>query len=385
MKRSAPNGAAMCLGLLLPALAAAQATPPASATIPGFKRTETVDAVLTVDGKSREVKLIGRTEEGEVVLSDGGTSRKLDARVIEAAFFRIELDQYAVYQATRARKWVTAMNALLRAVQPTLAYLDLPQNNTADLVLQAGDCAMKLARETMSAAKTDEERQSAEDQYKTAYSLFQYATAAAWYSGGQIAELRRIQCLLALAKPRTAQEFLNRVEKPMPGDAAYGLYWLATAQLALGRQEYAAAMDAAVNSVCFENKSMDTFPDALLISARCYEELQNWYRARDVYYEIARIFPLTEWADAARARLAFIMDQGLTRQKEKMLVEDVFFGLEEDMNELSDKLLASKPTDIFADEKVSLPQPRPQPREKTVDLDEKETAVAPPDAGETKQ
>jgi hypothetical protein len=98
-------------------------------------------------------------------------------------------------------------------------------------------------------------------------------------------------------------------------------------------------MDAAVKSLCFENKDVDTFPDALLISARCYEEMQEWYRARDVYYEVGRLFPKTDWADAAVSRLDFIMKKELTKDKEKLPIENVFFRFHEDMNKLALELL----------------------------------------------
>ena len=63
------------------------------------------------------------------------------------------------------------------------------------------------------------------------------------------------------------------------------------------------------------------------------------YRARDVYYEVAKLFPDTEWAKSAREHLQFIMDKGLTKDKEKSDIEIVFFGLNEDVNAKATALL----------------------------------------------
>jgi hypothetical protein len=294
-----------------------------------------------VEGKSREVKLIGRTEDNEVVFSDSGVARKLMPDKVEYAFFQFELDRYELYAQTRAKNWAGAVNIILNAIKPALSYLDLPNNNAAKLALDAGNYMMKAADEKARTAQTDEDRTLAEERYKAAYSLLKYAATASWFAGGQIADLKRIQCLVALKKPKTARQTFEQTDVPLVGDAAYGLYWLVKAQLDLQKPDYPAAMQAAIKSLCFENKDVNTFPDALLVSARCYEELQNWHRARDIYYEVARVFPGTDWSTAAQQRLKYIMDNKLTAEKEQNLIENVFFGLNEDVNKLVADYLAS--------------------------------------------
>ena len=68
------------------------------------------------------------------------------------------------------------------------------------------------------------------------------------------------------------------------------------------------------------------------------------YRARDVYYELARLFPGTEWQDLATARLRHIMAAGTTTEKEETSIANVFFGLDEDMNAKARELLSSPAT-----------------------------------------
>jgi len=83
---------------------------------------------------------------------------------------------------------------------------------------------------------------------------------------------------------------------------------------------------------------VETFPDALLLSARCDEELLEPYRARDIYYEVAKLFPRTDWAAVAVERLHGLMNQGLTREKEKSPIENVFFKTGDDINKLVEAL-----------------------------------------------
>jgi len=364
----------LCLGAgLSAARAQTSATHPAATTqFPGLTRTPTVEATLRVEDIAKDLKLIGRTEANEIVYLDEGRMRKLALEKVESAYYRIEIDRYVVHQHKRRQNWAGAVNALMKAIKPCLLYLDLPGNNAAEIALDTGDCMMKAAGAATGAAKTDEERAAAEEQYKAAYSLYRYVMEAEWFSGSQVARIRRVQCLLALNKPKTAAHYFNAIDRPFVGDLSYGFYWLVKAQLALVEEDYQGAMDAAVNSVCFENKDVNTFPDALLVTAQCYEELQNWHRARDVYYEVARVFPNTEWSGAARKRLRFIMKEGHTTEKEDKLIEHVFFGLDEDMNEMAKELLQSEPVDPFAVEEKSVSARKRAVLDVEIDLDEDE-------------
>ena len=113
-------------------------------------------------------------------------------------------------------------------------------------------------------------------------------------------------------------------------------------------------MDAALQSICFTNKDVTTFPDALLRSARGYEEQNEPYRARDVYYEVAKLFPRTDWSAAAIGRLKDIMNRGLTTAKETSATGNAFFKTSDDMNKLVAQLLmdAGKPPVAEDDEEV---------------------------------
>lgn len=355
MKRSA--GTVLLVALLACAQARAQA-PARSAQMSAqemaefqkaLTRTQPVKAVIVAGGRRKSLVLVGRTQERLAYTEDESSARQvLAVDRIEEAYFELDYDRAELHKALRARQWDRAAAILLPPVKPALFYLDLPENNAAQLVLDVGDYLMRSGQQQLRVAETDEQHAAALKKYEGAYAVLKYASQAWWYSGGGIARLKRIKCLLALGKPKTARRQFGDVDEPFPGDAAIGLYWLVKAELDVQKSDFRAAMDAAVKSVCYEHKDVDTFPDALLISARCYEEMQEWYRARDVYFEVARIFPRTDWADAAIPRLKFIMQQGFTAGKEQAPIESVFFAFQEDMNEVVTGFLADiedRPTD----------------------------------------
>jgi len=295
-----------------------------------------LQAILRVRDSNQDVTIIGRTE-GELLLVEGsnvhGARKKIAVDAIERAHFRFKIEQGELRKHVMARQWNAAVRLLVKPLQVTLPYLDVPENNAADLVIAAGDYMMRAADVSRRAATTDEDRETVKKQYEAAYAILSYPTKADWYSGADIARLKRMKCLLELSKPKTAHHYFGQLREPVPGDRAYGLYWLVKAEMDYGKKAFRAAMDAAVKSLAFENKDVDTFPDALILSAACYEELQEWHRARDVYYEVACIFPGSDWADAAVSRLHFIMDRELTSGEDKTPIENVFFGLNEDMDQ----------------------------------------------------
>jgi tetratricopeptide (TPR) repeat protein len=300
------------------------------------------------DKENLEVTLVGRTEDDIVVA--GGVPNAPGGRIACAAIlraqFELEYDRYEVAKAVRLNDWPAAVRLLLPVVKPVLPYLAMPENNAAELALELGTYMMRAAARTARTAGEDATRRDlAQKQYEAAYEILKDCARAQWSSVGQVGVLKGCRCLLAMNKVKTAQFHVNQMTEPMPGDAAFGHYWLIRGELEFRAGRHREAMDAVLKSVCFENKDVETFPDALLLSARCYEELLDPYRARDVYYEVARLFPRTDWSAAALERLKLIMANGLTREKEKSAIENVFFKTSDDMNKLVEQLLkdAEKP------------------------------------------
>jgi len=320
---------------------------------------------------------------------------RIEFAKITRAQFEIEYDRYEVAKAVRMNDWPGAVRILLPVVKPLLPYLAMPENNAADLALEMGTYMMRAAGRTARTAGNDAaKRDLAQKQYDAAYDIFKDCARVQWSSVGQVGVLKGCRCLLAMNKPNTARNYVNQIAEPVPGDAAFGHYWLIQGELEYRAAHYREAMDAALKSVCFESKDVETFPDALLLSARCYEELLEPYRARDVYYEVAKLFPRTDWSAAAVDRLKVNMDQGRTKEKEKSAIENAFFKTSDDMNKLVAQLLkdVEKPPASEEDEEEPDAAPASLPDKtaaaKNGDAEQPETpppaepppAVAPPAA-----
>ena len=287
--------------------------------------------------------LVGRTETHVQGAPDasGGAPRHEIAQITGAAF-PIEYNRFEVMRALHHQDWATAIRLQYKAYEPYFPYLDLPNNNAAEGALELGTTMLRAATRSQREAAGEADRERTRKQFESAYAVFQHCSKATWSSVGLLGSLKGCRCLIGMGKTRAAWFELRSLEEPVPGDAAYGHYWLIQAELHMLTNGYASAMEASVKSLCFENKDVETFPDALLISARCYEALGAPYRARDVYYEVARLFPRTDWSAAATARLRAIMDSGVTREAEATTVESAFLGIDEDMNALVRAYLADQ-------------------------------------------
>ena len=302
----------------------------------------------TAKRKAVDVTLVGRDRTNLITAPDESGQRggRIPTATIAAVDFALEYDRFEVTRAMAKNDWPKAIRILREVYEPTYLYLDLPENNAAEGALDLGTTMMKFARRTARGAKDADERAKASQQYDAAYRVFQACSKAEWSSVGALGILKGCRCLLAVdaEKAKTARRRVEEMEEPTPGDDSYGHYWLLKAELAQLGGDVTNAMDAAVKSVCFENKDVETFPDALMLTADCYERLGNFYRARDVYFEVAKLFPETDWSADALVRLEAILASGKTQKKEAATAESTFFGLEEDMNALAEALVKERKT-----------------------------------------
>lgn len=327
---------AAAAGLLAAAVHGTALGQTATATKPNPEAILPATCHLKVDGKQSKVTLVGRTDTSVLFVlgsSSVGQRREIAVERIEACYFELKYPYALINRAIQARDWASAARVLYPALQPVLPYLHVPENNAVEECLALGNYMKRAAEGLRATAATEEQQERVKEQLKAAFRVFNHLGKARWSSTGLIGRLKSYQCLMALDKPKTARTLFAKLPEPVQGDRAYGLYWLVQSELDIEEGKYRTGMHAAVKSLCFENKDIDTFPDALLASAQCYEEEQQWYRARDVYYEVACIFPFTDWSEMAVRRLRFIMDRGLTKEQEKSPIESVFFSLDEDMNQ----------------------------------------------------
>ena len=301
----------------------------------------------TDDDKILATVLLGRAD-GEVVYAKPDSPGKLEGVLplakIQRAAFEVAPDYDALVKARRNRDDPAVCRVLAAAYAPTYPFLDLPGNNAVEPVATLASTMMQVAAKTRRTADTDEARARAGRQYESAGEvLSSLAEARNWSPEGQLAVIKFCECLLARGKVKTAAFHLDEFPEPMPGDAAYGHYWLARGLLAEERGDTREALRAAILSVDFDNKNGESFPAALMLSARSYEELEEWHRARDIYFEVAQLFQNTDWGDDACARLRFILDSGKTAGRESdQAIENAFFGVTEDIDKLARDFLNQK-------------------------------------------
>lgn len=301
-----------------------------------------ITARIRVDAKEREtrdVELVGREGDKLFYRLQGGpreASTTLNPATLQEVDFDLRFEEGALSQALIARNWSAAAAVLYPVIVPLLPYLDLKDNNGVEYALELGVSMVKAAD---AARAKGGDTNKVGRLYAEAHRILTAVTTATWFSGAEIARLRAIQCLIAAGDLKGAARALKEARDPDVGDASFGLYWFVEAQLRQARGDTRGCMNATIKSLAFADKDLETFPDALMLSARCYEDLLEVHRARDVYYEVARLFPKTEWDTAARAKLQSIMERGLTKTKEVSAVENVFFGLDEDMDAKAAALL----------------------------------------------
>ena len=266
-----------------------------------------------------------------------GASISIPAASLDRFSFEITLDEEELGHALMDQNWNRVCILLWPVVSPLLPYAGIKNNNGVDLAMTLGNSLMKAANLMRAAKGGDEEK--ANRIVQRAYSVYAALGAAEWYPESEAARLKGILCLITLKNPKQAERDLRKMRVPEIGDQTMGLYWYTLAVLREANGDNREAMNAVVKSIAFENKDIEVFPEALMMSGRLYEALLDPYRARDVYFEVARLFPDTDWAKVAKIRLQYILDQKLTHTKEVLGIEQTFFGMDEDVNTKASSLL----------------------------------------------
>jgi hypothetical protein len=325
-------------------------------------KSQGIEARLRIGAKApQRVVLLGR-KDGKVVYRFADSAQMVSSvATAEVTSVRLNLaiDKAAVAKAQRRGDWATAGTILGRALVPALPFLDLKDNNALSSVLRAGTCFLLAAEQKTGCRFDAEARVVAEQEYLYAYAMFKSAMSAEWSARADAARMLAAISLVGLRRTPEAAELLSGLSEPEVADEDCGLYRLASAEVLNAQGNTAAALEAAVSGLAFADKDIDTFPISLMLSAYCYAKLGDPYRARDVYYEVARLFAGTHWEVAARAALRQIVDTGLTKIPEAVAAKAAFFGTDEDVNAkvaaLLDPATAATPT---ATGKV-LPAPKP--------------------------
>ena len=324
-------------GKAQPAAAAAPSAPPVT--------TAPVRAQLSIgkEGAGFNVELVGRKGNDIYYRGQGASQAEgymnVNLKNIVRSKFEFKYDEQEVFKCANERRWADAANIIIKVIAPAIPYMDFSSNNVVEPALEAAGYLLKAGMNSQQMGGESNEKLAAAF-YTQASKILQQAGRLSWFEGAYTAQLKSIQCLTMMGKVDSAADELNKmVVCEEVYDNNYGLYWLVQATILYKQKSYYEALEAAIKSLVFQNKDTETFPDALLLSANCYYDVQEMHRARDVYYEIIRLFDHTDWSAVARKQLAIIMKNNLTKGKEMASSFEVFVGGKEDMNKLCEEYL----------------------------------------------
>lgn len=302
---------------------------------PALKDVEPIHYEVTFLGRQENMILMQGTQPGAIAV-------QIDKAQIVRCEFEFEYDQLAVAMALQKSDWASAVRAMTPFVRPAVPYLDIPDNNGFDLSMDLAMYMVNSAARELRAASDSNTVNRAYRQYEAAYSIFKNAGRADWTPYGRVAVLKGCRALLKQNKLEQAITDYETVDEPDAEDVSYGNYWLVRAEILYSQGKTREALEAACKSVVLANKDVETFPDALMLTAACYQKLGRFHRARDIFYEVAVIFTGTDWSTDALAELTKIMAAKQTLEKEKAPLENVFFNVTEDMNKLAEELINLK-------------------------------------------
>jgi tetratricopeptide (TPR) repeat protein len=314
------------------------------------KKLEPIFKEVTFLGRQENMILMQGTQLGSVAI-------QLDKAKIVRCEFNFEYDRLAVSTALLKNDWAGAVRVMTPVIRSALPYLDVPDNNGLELAMELGVYMLNSAAlELRNTADTNAVAR-AYRQYDAAYAIFKSAGRADWSQDCRLAVLKGCRALLKQNKVDQAITDFETVDEPDAEDVSFGHYWLVRGEIHFIKGQIREALEATCKSIVLANKDVDTFPDALMLSAYCYNKLGRPHRARDVFYEVAVIFAGTDWGTDALAELIKIMDAKSTLDKEKSPLENVFFNVTEDMNKLATELIKAR-------EKKESPVKSPTPEAK---------------------
>jgi tetratricopeptide (TPR) repeat protein len=324
-----------------PTLAAQAAA--AEAKQPAYDEAPPAKCTLVIGQLPQEAELLGRMKNAETLVAKINFRLvPVDPSALTAVDFSVDYVDDTVEVLLREDKFQAAADMLVNAYAPAVPYLDLVDNNAVEPLMNAGSYYLLAAEKESLKTGLLKVTPAAEENYKRAYKVYRAVVKAEWFSGSRIAEIKGLFCLLRMGMGEAVEKALAEISEPDHGDAAFGVYWMVQAYLHYQKQELRDAIEAAARSLVFETKDLDAFPEALFLSAQCYEDMFEYHRARDVYFEVAKLFQRTDLGEIAFRRLQVLMDQGHTRKEEERSVEKVFFDNDEDMNEVVDGFIAAK-------------------------------------------
>ena len=255
---------------------------------------------------------------------------------IQRSTFITPYSPYKSRVLERQKKYSKAAAEIISGLAPALNYVKVPENNLVAPLFDAAYLYLKAASVYNDKKSPDYNKEKAQVEYAKAYRVFKKITQAKWYFGSELAKLNTIFCNIRMNKLEIAEKHFKTFDEPTLGDASYGLYWLIDGLLKIYKNKPNKALDSIVKSIVFDTKNINTFPESLLLSAYCYEDMLDNYRARDTFYEVSELFQGTPEGEIAFSSSQFIRERKLTEEAEAVGLEKIFFDSIEDVNKKVD-------------------------------------------------
>lgn len=293
----------------------------------GAQETKGIPARLTAGDETRNVYLVGREDDMVRFKTDPESEAVAGLPVdrLSDISVRLEYDGAKVYSAARQGEWGDAIRILLPAVRPHLPYLDIPGHEAAPLALQTGVYFLHAGMRVSGLALAPAPRAKAKKYFVVARRLFRACAKADWWPNAEDADYRALLCSVLLEEATEVEEGFAFAGAPPPDGPGVGAYWLAVAYRDFLRGEFLDAADAAARSAVFEDKDLSTFPYATALGGVCNERIERWYRARDAFFEVARLFPALPPGPVAEQRLVSVIQSGAVQEAEQAATRSVFF------------------------------------------------------------
>ena len=228
-----------------------------------------IPAVLHHDKNTLDVELVGRDGDKILYREPGGPKEaSLSVRMnqVTSLDFNIRFEDDTFRRALTARNWNTVAVTLWPIVTPLMPYIGVKNNNAAGYAYTLGSAMVKVA-DAFRKTRTDDK---ASRLYLEADKMLNSLAGLDWFEDAESARLKAVLCQVAVTNYPQAEIQLKAAREPEVGDATWGLYWYTQAVLKNARGESREAMNALVRSLVFENKDIDVFPDALMLSGRLY-------------------------------------------------------------------------------------------------------------------
>jgi len=121
-------------------------------------------------------------------------------------------------------------------------------------------------------------------------------------------------CLVLADRVDEASPMIEALEEPKPNERLFSLYKLLQGSRAHRSENYGQALDLLTRGFVRAQTSYDWVPEMLYLIGDCYARSEDKLAARNVWTEIAILYPESPWAKSAESSLAQLPEPEQTKE-----------------------------------------------------------------------